>query len=131
MRPIMTAMTVLIIGSGGREHALCFKLSESQKVKKIFCIPGNAGTSSIAENVDINIENFEEIHDFVKQKKIDLVINTTEGKVSAGDSYVMRRNTLLSNTPYYTTIKGAKAAVNAIEAKKNLNLSVRSLQSIH
>ena len=64
-------------------------------------------------------------------KKISLVINTTAGKVSAGDSYIMRRNTLLTNTPYYTTIKGADAAINSIKVLKNSNLQVRSLQSIH
>ena len=48
-----------------------------------------------------------------------------------GDSYVMRRNTLTSNIPYYVTIKGASAAVNSIERLKKSNLMVRSLQSIH
>ena len=47
-------MKLAIIGSGGREHALCYYLSKSTKVKKIFCLPGNAGTNLIAENVNIN-----------------------------------------------------------------------------
>ena len=47
-----------------------------------------------------------------------------------GDSYIMRRNALLSNTPYYTTIKGAKVAVDTIEAVKNEDLEIRSLQSL-
>ena len=67
----------------------------------------------------------------LEDKKISLVINTTEGKIATGDSYIMRRNTLLTNTPYYTTIKGADAAINSIKVLKNSNLQVRSLQSIH
>ena len=47
-------MNIAIIGSGGREHALCQKLSESKKVSNIFCFPGNAGTAQIANNLDIN-----------------------------------------------------------------------------
>jgi phosphoribosylamine--glycine ligase len=67
-------MKVGIIGSGGREHALCFSLIKSKKVSKIYCIPGNAGTNDIAENVDIDLNNFEELEFFIKKNKIDLVI---------------------------------------------------------
>ena len=54
-------MIIAILGSGGREHALCNKISKSTKAKKIFCIPGNAGTSKIATNIDINLDNFDEL----------------------------------------------------------------------
>ena len=54
-------MNVGIIGSGGREHAICFMLKKSKKVSKIFCFPGNAGTSLIAQNINIDIDNFSEI----------------------------------------------------------------------
>ena len=67
-------MKVVIIGSGGREHALCVSLKKSQNVHKIYCIPGNAGTSFIAENVELDINNFELIEKFIIQKKVDLVI---------------------------------------------------------
>ena len=53
-------MRIAIIGSGGREHAICHKIYQSKKVKTIFCIPGNGGTDKIAENINININNFEE-----------------------------------------------------------------------
>ena len=53
-------MKVGIIGSGGREHAICLALHASKKIKKIYCFPGNAGTSSIAENSSLNLENFNE-----------------------------------------------------------------------
>ena len=67
-------MNIGIIGSGGREHSLCFKLKESKLVKKIFCFPGNAGTETIAENINLDITDFEKIHKTCEQKKIDLVI---------------------------------------------------------
>ena len=67
-------MNIGIIGSGGREHSLCFKLKESKLVKKIFCFPGNAGTEKIAENINLDITDFEKIHKTCEQKKIELVI---------------------------------------------------------
>ena len=67
-------MIVGIIGSGGREHAICTKIRESSKISKIFCIPGNAGTNHIAENVDIKIEDFKSIKNFCLNKNIGLLI---------------------------------------------------------
>ena len=67
-------MKVGIIGSGGREHAICHSISKSKKINKIYCFPGNAGTSKIAENIDINFDEFEKIKDFILEKKIDLII---------------------------------------------------------
>ena len=57
-------MKVGIIGSGGREHAICQSIKKSNKIKKIFCFPGNAGTENIAENINIDLENFENIKNF-------------------------------------------------------------------
>ena len=67
-------MIVGIIGSGGREHAICKKVKESSKTDKIFCIPGNAGTNSIAENIDIKIDDFKSIKNFCLKSKIELLI---------------------------------------------------------
>ena len=67
-------MRIAIIGSGGREHSICQKIYESKKVEKIFCIPGNGGTSKIAENVEIDIKNFEKIKSFLINENIDLTI---------------------------------------------------------
>ena len=67
-------MKVGIIGSGGREHAICQSIKKSNKIDKIFCFPGNAGTQKIAENIEIDITNFEIIKDFIIKNKIDLVI---------------------------------------------------------
>jgi phosphoribosylamine--glycine ligase len=67
-------MKVGIIGSGGREHALCSVFKKTANIEKIYCIPGNAGTGLIATNVNLKIEDFEQIKKFVIDKKIDLVV---------------------------------------------------------
>jgi len=67
-------MKVGIIGSGGREHAICSTLNQSIKVKEIFCFPGNAGTSQIAKNIDIDLNDFNKIKDFVIKNKIELIV---------------------------------------------------------
>ena len=67
-------MKVGIIGSGGREHAICQTIKNSNKIEKLFCFPGNAGTKNIAENVNIDLENFEKIRDYILNKNIDLVV---------------------------------------------------------
>ena len=67
-------MKVGIIGSGGREHAICAALKKSAKISKIFCIPGNAGTNLIAENVDLEANNFQKLSKFILDNKIDVVI---------------------------------------------------------
>jgi len=67
-------MIVGIIGSGGREHAICYKIKKSTLTTKIYCIPGNAGTNNIAENINIKINDFESIKNFCFKNKIDLLI---------------------------------------------------------
>ena len=67
-------MKVGIIGSGGREHAICHALHNLPKIKQIYCFPGNAGTSQIAENITLNLENFNDLKDFIISKKIDLIV---------------------------------------------------------
>ena len=67
-------MIVGIIGSGGREHAICHTLSNEKKVKKIYCFPGNAGTAKIAENITLDLENFNNLKEFIIFNKIDLII---------------------------------------------------------
>tara|TARA_B100000902_G_C27290617_1_gene906925 strand:- start:131 stop:1393 length:1263 start_codon:yes stop_codon:yes gene_type:complete len=67
-------MKVGIIGSGGREHAICEKLINSDKIHKIYCFPGNAGTEEIAENINIDLSNFESVKDFILKQEIDLIV---------------------------------------------------------
>ncbi len=77
-------MIVGIIGSGGREHAICQSMKNSNKIKKIFCFPGNAGTKNIAENIDLDLENFEVIKKFILDNKIDLIIVGPEKPLVSG-----------------------------------------------
>tara|TARA_A100001011_G_scaffold400003_1_gene511644 strand:- start:2562 stop:3824 length:1263 start_codon:yes stop_codon:yes gene_type:complete len=67
-------MKICIIGSGGREHAICNTLSKSKNISELFCCPGNAGTKNLANNFNLNLENFEEIKNFIIENKIDLVV---------------------------------------------------------
>ena len=67
-------MKVLIIGSGGREHAIAWKVAQSPKVDKIYCAPGNAGISQYAECVNIGAMEFEKLAAFAKEKEIDLTV---------------------------------------------------------
>lgn len=67
-------MKILVVGSGGREHALAWKISQSPRLRKLFCAPGNVGTMSIAENVDISPSDIKGLTGFAAQKKIDLTV---------------------------------------------------------
>ena len=67
-------MKIAIIGSGGREHALATKISKSSRVKEIFCIPGNAGTSQIATNVELDISEFDKVYKFIIENSVDLIV---------------------------------------------------------
>ena len=77
-------MKVGIIGSGGREHAICQIIKNSNKIDKIFCFPGNAGTKDIAENINIDLENFKNLKNFILDKKIDLIIVGPEKPLVGG-----------------------------------------------
>ena len=86
-------MNVAIIGSGGREHAICCSLKQSKKIEKIYCFPGNAGTEEIATNVKIDINNFNEINKFVKENQISfLVVGPEEPLVNGIVDYFEKEN---------------------------------------
>ena len=67
-------MKFVVIGSGGREHAICQSLKKSRKVSKIYCLPGNGGTKSIAENIDIDTSDFEKIKNFILKNNVDIAL---------------------------------------------------------
>lgn len=77
-------MKILVVGSGGREHALCWALSKSPKVSKIYCTPGNGGIASIAECVDIKADDIIPLVDFALAQKIDLTVVGPEVPLAAG-----------------------------------------------
>ena len=103
-------MKIAIIGSGGREHAICHKIFESKNVEKIFCIPGNGGTQKIAQNVNINLNNFEEIKSFLNYEKIDLTIIGPEQPLVNGIVDYLRKNKLKVFGPdkFCSKLEGSK-----------------------
>jgi phosphoribosylamine--glycine ligase len=77
-------MRVLVVGSGGREHAICWKFVKSSKIKKVYCAPGNGGISQVAENADISVDDFNGLADFVKANDIDFTFVGPEVPLSLG-----------------------------------------------
>lgn len=77
-------MKVLLLGSGGREHALAWKIAQSAKVEKLFVAPGNAGTATCGENVDIKADDFEALKQFVADKAVDMVVVGPEDPLVKG-----------------------------------------------
>ena len=115
-------MKVGIIGSGGREHALCFSLKKSNKINKIFCFPGNAGTSFLAENVKINLNNFDELRDFIFENKIDLIIVGPEQPLVDGIVDYLEKNKIKVFGPNKTASKleGSKIFTKKLCEKYNI-----------
>ena len=104
-------MNIGLIGSGGREHALCQKLFRSQSSKKIFCFPGNAGTNLIAENVDLDTNNFQKLSEFIIENKIDIgyhLIIEDEFNISEAD---MNKSKKLAETCIKGGLKNCKLLV--------------------
>src|SRR5690242_6763698 len=77
-------MNILIIGSGGREHALAWKIKQSPRVKRVFVAPGNAGTAADAENVDISPSDFPRLIRFAKENEVSLTVIGPETPLVAG-----------------------------------------------
>ena len=77
-------MKILIIGSGGREHALAWKLRQSPHADRIFCAPGNAGTAEISENVAIPTSDLEALVRFAKENRVDLTVVGPDDPLAAG-----------------------------------------------
>ena len=77
-------MKVLIVGGGGREHAIAWKAGQSPKVEKLYCAPGNAGIAEVAECVDIGVMEFDKLAEFAREKEVDLVVVGPEDPLAAG-----------------------------------------------
>lgn len=77
-------MEILVVGGGGREHAIVWKLAQSSQVKKIYCVPGNAGTATLAENISISSEDINSLLSLAQEKKIDLTVVGPEAPLAAG-----------------------------------------------
>jgi phosphoribosylamine---glycine ligase len=104
-------MKILVIGSGGREHAFVWKIAQSPKVKKIYCAPGNTGIARQATCVPIGAEDISGLVDFAKKERIDLTVVGPEGPLSMGIVDAFERENL--------RIFGASKSAAAIEASKS------------
>ena len=113
-------MNIALIGSGGREHALCQKIYESKLSKKIICIPGNAGTEKIAKNIDLNFLNFKKLLKTIKYHKIDLVLVGPEEPLVRGVVDFLNKHKIKVFGPnkYAAKLEGSKAFMKSI-CKKN------------
>ena len=100
-------MNILILGSGGREHALTWKLAQSKKVSKIFIGPGNAGTSDLGTNLKLDPENFTEVKAAVLENKIDIVIVGPEAPLTMGIHDFFLNDMKLKNIPLIGPDKSA------------------------
>ncbi|MAJ86311.1 MAG: phosphoribosylamine--glycine ligase [Candidatus Pelagibacter sp.] len=109
-------MNIAIIGSGGREHALCLKFFESKKISKIFCIPGNAGTHAIATNLNIDLLDFKNIKDSIKKNEIKLVIVGPELPLVKGMVDYLRKENIKVFGPskFASKLEGSKAFVKQL-----------------
>ncbi len=115
-------MNIGLIGSGGREHALCQKIHESKLIKKIICFPGNAGTAKIAKNIKVDILNFREIHQLVQFHKIDLVIVGPEEPLVRGLVDYLRKKKIKVFGPdkFASRLEGSKAFMKKVCKSNNI-----------
>jgi len=115
-------MNIALIGSGGREHAICHKLYDSRLTNKIYCMPGNAGTSSIAINLNIDFLNFKKLLKTIKLYRIDLVIVGPELPLVKGIVNFLRKNNIKVFGPnrYAAKLEGSKSFMKSLCKKYNI-----------
>jgi len=115
-------MKVFVIGGGGREHALVWKIAQSPKVEKIYCAPGNAGIAELAECVSISADDIDQLLEFAKQEKIGLTVVGPEGPLSKGIVDLFEEHGL--------RIFGASKAAAEIEASKSFAKNLMKIYGI-
>lgn len=115
-------MNILIIGSGGREHAIALSVKKSQKATKIYCAPGNAGIASIAECVPISAMEFEKLADFAKEHSIDLTIVGMDDPLVGGivDVFEERGLRVFGPRKNAAILEGSKAFSKDLMKKYNI-----------
>ena len=115
-------MKVGIIGSGGREHAICHTLINSKKIKQIYCFPGNAGTARIAINISLNLENFNELKEFIISNNIELIIVGPEKPLVDGivDFLEMNNIKVFGPNKLASQLEGSKIFTKNLCKKHNI-----------
>ena len=92
-------MNILLLGSGGREHAMAWKMAQSPKVEKLYIAPGNAGTSAVGENIDIKVNDFQKIREFVLANDVDMVVVGPEDPLVNGIYDFFKEDSALADIP--------------------------------
>ena len=115
-------MIIGIIGSGGREHAICVKILESKKVDRVYCFPGNAGTNLIATNIEIKVDEFEKIKNFVINNKIDFLVVGPEKPLVEGIVNYFQKNNIKIFGPekLASQLEGSKIFTKKLCKKYNI-----------
>lgn len=115
-------MNILLLGSGGREHALCWKLSQSPKCSKLYCAPGNAGILQVAECIDIQVTDHQAILEFCKARDIDFVVIGPEGPLVAGlaDELEAAHIGVFGPSAYASQLEGSKGFTKDLCAEFNI-----------
>ena len=115
-------MNIALIGSGGREHSLCYKIAQSPLINQIFCIPCNAGTKNIAKNIKIDISDFSAIYEIVKKEKIDIVIIGPEQPLVDGIfDYLNGKNIkVFGPSKFASQLEGSKGFMKNLCKKYNI-----------
>lgn len=108
-------MKLLLLGSGGREHALAWKIAQSDKIEKLFIAPGNAGTAQVGENVALGVNDFEGIARFVETEKIDMLVVGPEDPLVNGVYDFVKNHPTLSHMP----VIGPSKAGAVLEGSKD------------
>ena len=124
-------MKILVIGSGGREHSLVWKISQSPKVTKLFCAPGSAAIGELAECVAINPEQIEKLANFAEKENIDLTVVGPELPLTLGisDLFESRGLKIFGPNKAAARLEGSKAfAKEILQAKQH---SHRGLRYVH
>ena len=115
-------MNLAVIGSGGREHAICYKLKQSPNIKKLICIPGNAGTQKIAKNIKEDISNFDALYQVIKKQNIDIVIIGPEQPLVDGlvDYLNEKKVRVFGPNKFSSQLEGSKAFMKNLCKKYNI-----------
>ena len=115
-------MNIALIGSGGREHALCKKIYDSKLSKNIICIPGNAGTSSLAKNLDIDFLDFKKLLKTINAYKVDLVVVGSEEPLVKGIVDFLNKHNIkvIGPNKYAAQLEGSKSFMKLICQKNNI-----------
>ena len=115
-------MKVLVVGGGGREHAIVWKLSQSSKIEKIYCAPGNAGIAELAECVPIGVMEIDKLADFALAEKMDLTFVGPEDPLLAGivDQFETRGLTIFGPNKQAALIEGSKSFAKELMQKYDI-----------